>query len=154
MRSMALGIVALVTLVSAARAEENRITLSGNITDSMGALVSGAELNIHVKNCKCSDCKDEGQCNCCPNQLTVQSDGGGQYSFSVPHGTYAIDVKAGRFEAHVEVDLNEGSEKTQDIRVSTATVAPINKEGVLPDAVIRCREGTITRGRGFKRRDS
>jgi hypothetical protein len=117
LRCVALGISVLLALVAIADDQEKRITVSGSVTDPSGAFVPAAELKVSVKQCKCSDCDHPIQCDCCPDQITVHTNQGGQYSFSVPHGTYRLDVKAGSREAHIEVDLNSGNTKTQDIRV-------------------------------------
>ena len=97
--------------------EGNRITVSGTITDPSGAVVSGATLSLHVLRCKCSDCNPQADCNCCPDQLTGQSNEAGRYSFTVPHGTYHLDVKAGSREAHIDVDLSDGRVQHQDIGI-------------------------------------
>jgi hypothetical protein len=94
---------------------ERKITVSGTVRDRSGALVQGAEIVVKVTNCKCSDC--EVDCKCCPPQLTVTSDESGMYAFSVPHGTYSVQVRAGGRKADLELDLNEGSTKTANISV-------------------------------------
>jgi len=117
LRSFALGVSVLLALISIAGAQEKRITLSGTVTDTVGASVPGAELRVAVKHCKCSDCDHPMRCDCCPDQLTVHTNQAGQYSVSVPHGVYHVDAKAGSREAHLDVDLSSGDTKTQDIRL-------------------------------------
>jgi len=128
-------------LASAVQAE-NTIKLFGNVTDANGASVSGAELTVKIKKCKCSDCDQPARCDCCPPQFTTTSTDEGHYSFSVPHGIYLIDAKAGGREAHIEVDLNEGSEKQQDIRLVESIQEP-------PHVTVRRGEGKDTRNRGL-----
>lgn len=117
LKSLILAISALATLAALAHAQEGTITVSGNVSDASGAYVSAAEIKVTLKKCKCSDCKDPEKCDCCPNQLTAQTDEVGHFSFSVPHGTYLVDAKAGSREAHLVLDLNEGSAVTRDIRI-------------------------------------
>ena len=117
LRSLILGISGLTVFVAAAHAQEGTITVTGNVTDPSGAYVSAAQVQIKLKQCKCSDCKDPEACDCCPNQLTTQTNEVGHYSFSVPHGIYLLDVRAEQREARLELDLNNGTERTQDIHL-------------------------------------
>jgi len=91
------------------------ISVSGTVKDQSGGVVQNAEIVVKVMNCKCSDC--EVDCKCCPPQLTVSSGESGTYTFSVPHGTYAVRVRAGGRRADLELDLNEGDSKTVNIKV-------------------------------------
>jgi hypothetical protein len=116
-RAIVLGIPIILIFVAVVSAQRNTATVSGNVVDATGAVVPNAELRITPKKCKCEDCEHPESCDCCPNQLVVHSNDAGQYSFSVPHGIYRVDAKAGDREAHIEIDLTEDSAKTQNIRV-------------------------------------
>jgi hypothetical protein len=111
---MLLGILSVAALTANA---QNRISVSGTVTDASGAVVAGAEVHINVKQCKCEDCENPTTCDCCPNQITVETSGSGTFDFSVPHGTYQIDVSASSGTAHLEVDLNSGDQKNVSIHL-------------------------------------
>jgi hypothetical protein len=116
-RSVTFAISALAGLVMVAHAQQNKITLSGTVRDSSGAVVPGVELTISVEHCKCADCKPKEPCDCCPPQLKVHSNGDGEYSLTIPHGTYRIDAKSGSHKAHMSINLDDGTAKTQHIQI-------------------------------------
>ena len=121
MRGQVLRVITLVILLSAAITSAaqtgNKITVSGTVSDSSGAVVSNAQIKVQLKKCKCSDCKPPDDCNCCPNQLTADSREDGTFTFSVPHGTYHVEVRAGGRTADLTLDLDEGDTKTANVTV-------------------------------------
>jgi hypothetical protein len=96
--------------------DDQTISVSGTVESSLGA-VPHATITVKVIECKCSDCKNSIECACCPNQLTVDTDDKGKFAFSVPHGTYAVEVRAGSRKAELTLDLNEGDKKTVTVTV-------------------------------------
>jgi Carboxypeptidase regulatory-like domain len=123
LKRVALGILVFVTLVTVAPAQENNIKVSGTVTDPSGAYVSGAVLKVNLEQCKCSDCKNPIRCDCCPNQeTTYTTNGEGRYSFSVPHGIYHLYARAGNLQAELNLDLNDGSTRIQDIHLTAQDV--------------------------------
>ena len=115
---LALVVVILLVPVLAYSAQQgSHITVSGTITDPSRAVVSGATVSLRVLRCKCSDCNPQEACDCCPDQLSVNSDAVGRYSVTVPHGTYRLNVKAENREAHVDVDLNGGETMHEDVQL-------------------------------------
>jgi hypothetical protein len=117
-RSLALGILVLLVSIASLHAQNNRITVSGEVTDASGGVIAGAEVRVTLSKCKCSECEHPEKCDCCPASIAVRSDGAGHYSFTVPHGMYRIDAKAGDREGHIVVDLDSGSSASQDIHVT------------------------------------
>jgi len=116
-KSVVLGVLIFAALIIVAPAQENTITLSGTVTDPTNAAIPGVEIKIRVEKCKCSDCKNPTRCDCCPDQETQTTNNSGSYSFTLPHGIYRIEATAGSRQAHVDVDLSEGSTKIQNFRV-------------------------------------
>jgi DNA replicative helicase MCM subunit Mcm2 (Cdc46/Mcm family) len=117
MRVTALYVVGLLVLLSAAIAAgqtNNIINVSGTVTDASGAGVQNAEMVLTIAQCKCSECETP-ECKCCPQQMTVNIQAGGKFTFSVPHGTYVLAVHAGGLKAREEVDLNKGESRTVDV---------------------------------------
>lgn len=144
MKFAGLGALAVVMLVVVASAQEGNITVSGNVTDAAGAYVSGAVITVNIKQCKCADCKNPVRCDCCPNQLRVQSNEEGHYSFTVFHGVYHVDANARGQRAEFTLDLNEGSTKNFDIRLSQDVSRGMMNVRFLPYASIRYRQGKNT----------
>jgi hypothetical protein len=121
MRVPALYVVGLFVLLTAAIAASqtnnqtnNLITVSGTVTDASGAGVQNAEMVLKSAGCKCSECETP-ECKCCPQQMTVNIQKGGIFTFAVPHGNYVLEVHAGGLKARVNVDLNTGESRTVDV---------------------------------------
>jgi hypothetical protein len=49
--------------------------------------------------------------------MTINIQQGGTFTFTVPHGTYVMEVRAGGLSAQVNVDLNQGEARTVDVTV-------------------------------------
>src|SRR5262249_55908820 len=96
------GPLVLFTAAIAASQPNNLITATGTITDSTGAPVQNAVLVLKSAQCKCSEC-DTPECKCCPQQMTINIQQGGIFTFTVPHGTYVLEVRAGGLNAQVNV---------------------------------------------------
>lgn len=115
---LGLAIICLFGSLTPLCAQEAMITVSGNIVDESGAVIPRAAIDIKIKQCKCSDCKNPQRCDCCPNQERAESNGEGRYTFTVPHGTYYVFVQARELKGEATLDLNEGSSITYDLHVS------------------------------------
>jgi carboxypeptidase family protein len=116
--SVALGIAMFLASLGVLRAQEDGITVSGNVYDPSGAVVSGATLEIKIEKCKCSDCKSPTRCDCCPDQLKKESNAEGHYSFTVPHGEYRVFVQARELKGQAPLDLREGSALSYDFHLT------------------------------------
>jgi hypothetical protein len=119
MRVTALYVVGLLVLFTAAIAAsqaQNIITASGTVTDASGAPVQNATMVLRSAQCKCSECETP-ECKCCPQQVIVNIQRGGRFVFTVPHGTYVLEVHAGGLKAQIDVDLNQGEARTVDVTV-------------------------------------
>jgi DNA replicative helicase MCM subunit Mcm2 (Cdc46/Mcm family) len=121
MRIPALYGVGLFVLLTAAFAASqtssqtnNLISVSGTVTDASGAGVENAEMVLKSAGCKCSECETP-ECKCCPEQMTVNIQKGGIFTFAVPHGNYVLEVHAGGLKARMDVDLNTGESRTVDV---------------------------------------
>ena len=112
------GLFVLLTAAIAASQTNNQtnnlITVSGTVTDASGAGVQNAEMVLKSAGCKCSECETP-ECKCCPQQMTVNIQKGGIFTFAVPHGNYVLEVQAGGLKARVNVDLNTGESRTVDV---------------------------------------
>jgi len=98
-------------------AQENRVKVSGLVVDPSGAAIPAAEIQVNLKECKCSDCPDPMACNCCPPQFTAHSRDDGTFSFSIPHGKYHVVVHTESRRAELDLDLNTGDAKNVTITV-------------------------------------
>lgn len=101
---------------------ENRINVTGTVKDASGAVVSGAYIELNLNKCKCSDCKPSNGCNCCAIQIYRYSDSSGNYTFSVCHGTYKLSANAQGRTVVLNLDLNEGTDRTADITIPNVTI--------------------------------
>jgi hypothetical protein len=110
------GLLVLLTTAVAASQPGNLITATGTVTDATGAPVQNAVMVLKSAQCKCSECETP-ECKCCPQQMTVNIQQGGNFTFTVPHGTYILEVRAGGLNAQVNVDLNQGEARTVDVTV-------------------------------------
>ena len=86
------------------------------VTDASGAPVQNATMVLRSAQCKCSECETP-ECKCCPQQVVVNIQRGGRFTFTVPHGTYVLEVDAGGLKAQINVDLNQGEARTVDVTV-------------------------------------
>ena len=110
----AVGLLVLLTAAIAVGQPNNLITVSGTVTDASGAGVQNAVMVLRIAQCKCSECETP-ECKCCPQQMTVNIQAGGKFTFSVPHGNYVLEVQAGGLKTQVTVDLNEGDKSIVDV---------------------------------------
>jgi hypothetical protein len=108
------GLLVLLTAAIAASQTNNLIIVSGTVTDASGAGVQNAEMVLRAAGCKCSECETP-ECKCCPQQMTVNIQKGGIFTFAVPHGNYVLEVQAGGLKARMNVDLNTGESRTVDV---------------------------------------
>lgn len=112
-----LGLSIIVTLTTAFAAQSptgNIIMVSGTVSTATGAIVENAQGILRLAKCKCSEC-DIPECKCCPTQVVFDIPKGGQFIFSVPHGTYTLEIRSGGLSAQVQLDLNEGSRRALDV---------------------------------------
>jgi hypothetical protein len=133
--------VALVALVlfacaSAANAQQLTATLSGEVTDSTGAVIPNATVTVtHTTT----------------NAVrTVQSDGSGNYSItSLPAGTYNLNVSSQGFESFVakNVVLNIAEKRGLNVQLKTgsaSTTVTVEAAAVNVDTESSAQAGTIT----------
>ena len=113
----AFSVIALLGSAVVAGQAENRIEVSGTVKDASGAVVANANIVVRVVKCKCADCKPSDDCNCCANQIRLNSDNSGNFTFSVCHGTYDVSVSAEGRSGEVRLDLNEGTDRTADVKI-------------------------------------
>jgi Carboxypeptidase regulatory-like domain len=110
----AVGLFVLLTAAIAAGQPNNLITVTGTVTDASGAGVQNAEMVLKSALCKCSECETP-ECKCCPQQMVVNIQKGGKFTFTVPHGTYVLEVHSGGLKTQVNIDLNEGDKSIVDV---------------------------------------
>jgi Carboxypeptidase regulatory-like domain len=110
----AVGLLVLLAAASATSQTNNLITVTGTVTDASGAGVQNAEMVLRIAQCRCSECETP-ECKCCPQQMIVNIQKDGKFTFSVPHGTYVLEVHAGGLKTQVNVDLNEGDKSIVDV---------------------------------------
>jgi len=109
-----LVIIVLTTAIAAQSPTSNLITVSGTVTTATGSSVENAQGILRLGKCKCSEC-DIPECKCCPTQLVFDIPKGGKFTFSVPHGTYNLEIRSGGLSAQVQLDLNEGARRALDV---------------------------------------
>ena len=88
-------------------------TLTGTVTDSSGAAVSGASITIHDNNRN-------------TDVATVKTDQTGAYTApNLPVGTYEVTIKATGFKAHIAsgVILHVGDHRTLDVSLEVGQVS-------------------------------
>ena len=92
-----------------AQSENGRIT--GTVTDSTGAVVSGATINVTSQ--------------ATARVVTVQSGGAGEYSVNaLKPGAYKIEVKAPNFKTVTQdVTVEVGQAQTLNFTLTTGTVS-------------------------------
>jgi hypothetical protein len=98
--------------------DKNKITVTGTVQDPQGAVVAGARVVVELVKCKCSDCSPPEPCKCCPNQVNSTTDNAGNFSFTVPHGTYTVSVELRGLKKKTTLDLNEGTSTSTSITVN------------------------------------
>lgn len=108
-----LVLAALLALVTASFATtataQTAATLTATIKDSTGAALPGATVTLSLEQCKCSECKDDKKCGCCPEQDQVTtSDDRGNVQFQVVGGTFKLRIELTGFKT-VEVSKIEVS---------------------------------------------
>ena len=109
--------VALCAAIAAAQSE-NRITVSGTVTDASGAVIPGAQISIKLAGCTCQQCKPplDKDCECCSNQV-FSGGQDGSFRFSAIPGTYEIDVTARGLRGSASVEVSPGASNSVHITV-------------------------------------
>ena len=118
MRVPVLSMLGLVILLAAATPAQspksNIITISGTVTTATGASVENAQAILKLVKCQCSECETP-ECKCCPTQVVVDIQRNGRFTFTVPHGTYVLEVRSGGLSAQSTIDLTAGERRELDI---------------------------------------
>jgi outer membrane receptor protein involved in Fe transport len=118
------------------RAQQLTATLSGEVTDSSGAVVPNATVTITQTTTNAV--------------RTVKSDGSGNYVVtSLPAGTYTVNVSYSGFETYVakNVVLNVAEKRGLNIQLktgSTSTTVTVEAAAVSVDTESSAQAGTIT----------
>jgi hypothetical protein len=95
-----------------------KITIKGKVTDSTGAAIPSANIELKPSSCKCKCCPDPNSCNCCVNQVAVTNEDG-RFSIQNAVGKYILEVSVSGFKkTQVEVNFDEPGTKDIDIKVS------------------------------------
>jgi YtxH-like protein len=118
MRVPVLSVLGLAMFLAAATAAQspksNIITISGTVTTVPGASVENAQAILKLVTCQCSECETP-ECKCCPTQVVVDIQRNGRFTFTVPHGTYVLEVRSGGLSAQSTIDLTQGEQRKLDI---------------------------------------
>ena len=93
--------------------KDSKGTVQGYVVKESGEARPHVEVTLKLKSCNCKSCPDPKKCDCCPDQLKVQTDETGFFTFSVYAGTYSLSALG----ATADVDIEEGETKTVNIIV-------------------------------------
>jgi hypothetical protein len=99
-------------MVAISARAQRKAAVSGFLVDKAGGVIAGANMHVMLASCMCSRCKDPTKCECCPDQVTVQTGKDGSYAFSLDPGRYTVEV--GNKKATVTL---EKGKKTMNIKV-------------------------------------
>ena len=116
-----LGLVIVLAAATSAQSPQspqspgsNIITITGTVTTVSGASIENAQAILKLAKCECSGCETP-ECKCCPTQVVVDIQRNGRFTFSVPHGTYILEVRSGGLSAQSTIDLTQGERRELDI---------------------------------------
>lgn len=131
-----LVIITLLVCPAITRAQQLTATLSGQVTDTSGAVIPNATVTITQ--------------NTTNAVRAVQSDGSGNYAVtSLPAGTYTVTVSSKGFETYIakNVVLNVAEKRGLAIQLkagSTSTTVTVEAAAVSVDTESSAQAGTIT----------
>jgi hypothetical protein len=118
------------------RAQQLTATLSGTVTDSSGAVIANATLNVTQTATNAT--------------RTVQTDSSGNYSVPLlPAGTYTVEASASGFEKYITKDLvlNVAEKRGLNIQLkagATSTTVTVEAAAVGVDTESSAQAGTIS----------
>jgi Carboxypeptidase regulatory-like domain len=91
---------------------QEKTRIFGSVRDRSGAVVANVEVKI-TPNCTCSQCKDPVRCECCPDQISITTNGEGQFDVKVPAGSYTVRVR----NTELRVTVRAGEDQSLNITV-------------------------------------
>lgn len=89
----------------------------GKVVDRNKKPVSGVQLTLLLKKCRCEDCPDKKKCDCCPLQLRYTTTESGAFQFEAAPGTYTVRAQLGDAKAEREVTISGKARQQVDIEL-------------------------------------
>lgn len=105
-------------LASASHHPQGSARVSGLVVDSGDNGIPNVTVKVS-KDCKCKDCRHK--CDCCPDQMSVNTSSSGSFAVNVPPGTYSLYVDSDKGYGSITVTVQGGEDANVKIVISSSS---------------------------------